>query len=97
MMKEINWVLGPLAFAIAFALIAPVFAAPAAKAVALTSTSLRTHSRIDDGEAAADPDSAIATHAPARLSPLAGNDNIAWQSANSIHVQKVRRIKFKPL
>jgi len=99
MTREINWVLGPLALAIAFIFIAPAFAAPAAKTLALTNTTARLHSSIDTGEAAeiADPDNVIATRAPARLSPLAGNDDIAWQSANSIHVQKVPRIKFKPL
>ncbi|HEV2561244.1 MAG TPA: hypothetical protein VGT78_03805 [Rhizomicrobium sp.] len=98
MTREINWVLGPLAVAVAFIFIAPAFAAPADKTVALTNTSSRLHSTIDSGEAAeiVDPDS-VATRAPARLSPLAGNDDIAWQSANSIHVPKVQRIKFKRL
>jgi hypothetical protein len=28
-----------------------------------------------------------ATHEPARLSPLAGNDKAAWDSAHAVHVQ----------
>jgi len=41
-----------------------------------------------DNDAAAQPDPAPAqaSHAPARLSVLVGNDDAAWQSAHSVHV-----------
>ena len=101
MNREFHWVFGPLAFAIAFAFIAPVFAGEAVKNVALTNdarSGIALRSTIVSGDAAAESSALsdyIATGAPVRLSPLAGNDSIAWDNANSIHAwQRPAKIRF---
>ncbi len=41
--------------------------------------------------AGADTGAQTATHAPAKLSVLAGNDEQAWESAHSVHVEFAKR------
>jgi len=38
-----------------------------------------------------DPSPSIATHGPAKLSVLVGNDKAAWESAHSVHVDFRRK------
>jgi hypothetical protein len=44
-----------------------------------------------DSSAPADSGSKQASHAPARLSVLVGNDDAAWRSAHSVHVIFTRK------
>ena len=46
-----------------------------------------------DGDTGTQPEAppAQASHAPARLSVLAGNDDAAWKSAHSVHVIFTRK------
>jgi hypothetical protein len=76
--------------------------AVAAGLVAGTSVAIQTssdavnqtiYSTQDDGGAASAPNPASveATHGPARLTALVGNDQAAWDSAHSVHVTFTRK------
>jgi hypothetical protein len=92
MYRKSRRLLGHIAFAGVFALLPPAIAAGANMAMTAdisSDNSLRpsivSNEVVAMGAVHAD-DPVIATHAPVRLSPLAGNDTVAWDSANSVRV-----------
>jgi hypothetical protein len=88
---------GTKRFAMQFAisaLVAVATPAVAAGLVAGTSVAMQTSNTAigsaiystSDNDAGPQTDSQQASHAPARLSVLVGNDKAAWDSAHSVHV-----------
>jgi hypothetical protein len=84
------------------AVVALATPAVAAGLVAGTSVAMQTsndaigkaiYSTQDDSGMAAQrsPNAEQATHGPARLSALVGNDQAAWDSANSVHMNFTRK------
>ena len=85
-------------FAVVAALAAatPALAADGTTAVAMQTQTATMQTAIyqndETGGAAMQPEStAVATHGPARLNVLVGNDQQAWASAHSVHVDFARR------
>jgi hypothetical protein len=77
-----------LAISAAIAVVTPAAAAGLMSGVSAAATTVAEASAPvvltgDRDAALADPQPA--THAPARLSPLAGNDEVAWADARSVH------------
>lgn len=76
------------------ALVAVATPAVAAGLVAGTSVAMQTSNAAignaiystSDADAGPQADTSQASHAPARLSVLVGNDKAAWDSAHSVHV-----------
>jgi len=81
------------------ALVAVATPAVAAGLVAGTSVAMQTSNAAignaiystSDSDAGPQADSQEASHAPARLSALVGNDKAAWDSARSVHVIFTRK------
>lgn len=71
------------------AIAAGLMAGPSAAASADTETVSNAIYSTEDAVGASinsDPSRFVATHGPAKLSVLVGNDQAAWESAHSVHV-----------
>lgn len=92
MYRKNRRLLGQIAFAGVLALMPPAIAAGTNMAMTADISSdnnlrpsIVSNEVVAMGAAHRD-NSVIATHAPVRLSPLAGNDTVAWDSVSSVRV-----------
>jgi hypothetical protein len=83
------------AISAALAAVTPAAAAGLVEGVSVAATTVDQAGAVpvlvaDTGNLPAPQPDKVATHEPARLSPLAGNDKTAWDSAKSIHPVNAR-------
>ncbi|MBS0272942.1 MAG: hypothetical protein JSR55_00770 [Proteobacteria bacterium] len=65
--------------------------APASAKVAAVRSAIYSAGEKMEGSIHSDASPFIATHGPAKLSVLVGNDQAAWESAHSVHVDFHRK------
>jgi hypothetical protein len=84
-----------LAFSAAAAVVTPALAAGLVAGASAGTQAIGSAIYPSDNDAnaaaGADTGAQMATHAPAKLSVLAGNDERAWESAHSVHVEFAKR------